>query len=53
VDCVKIPSPKIDYFKAPFQKVVMGYLRYYLGMCLKGLKITTKIQLGSSGRVSG
>ena len=49
---VKVPSPKIYYFKAPPQKVVIGYLSYYLRMCLKGLKVITKIQLGSSERIS-
>jgi hypothetical protein len=52
VDCVKVPSPKIEYFKAPPQKVVTGFLRYYLRICLKGLKVITKIKLGSSERVS-
>jgi len=51
VDCVKVPSPKIYYFKTPPQKVVIGYLRYYLRTCLKGLKVITKIQQGSSERI--
>jgi hypothetical protein len=27
VDCFKVPSPKIDYFKAPFQKIVVDYFK--------------------------